>query len=239
MSTIIIKNNLISKKIRIIVDNELYYVKCGDIVKHKASKNNVDLKISIDKKDKISFKWFNVLFTEAIASDAKSILFFDYTCNVIIGENDLNIVVLENNYRKNDSLMLSSVSITSSEKCVNNEQYSFSNEKVSPKMKHAILQLLFLSGLPLIIAGLIYLIFNFEIGVFIACIILFLIATIPSIKAIRTFNNTFDNGADLLSSEIENRCDYDKIEYVANEIISENEKGPLNLMAKIIKQLLK
>lgn len=240
MSAIIIKNNLMSKRIKISIDNKLYYAKYGDVIKHNTSKNNVELKISIDKKDRISFKWFNVLFTEAIASDAKSVLFFDYACSIKLSDDDLNIAVLENNYRQNDSLMLSSASIVSSKNCIDNERFSFSEEKPSPKIRHALLQILFLSGLPLITAGLIYSIFDFSLKVIIACTILFFLATVPSIKAIRAFNNTFANGNELLSSELENRSDYDKVEYVANEIIADDEvKGPLNLMAKIIKHMLK
>lgn len=239
MAKIIIKNNLIKKRILISIDNNLYHVKCGEIVIHETSKDSIDLKISVDKKDKISFKWFNVLFTEAISSDAKSILFFDCTGNVILGENDLNIMITENNYRQNDSLMLSSVFLIPSDDCIKNVRYSFSKDKNSPKFKHTILQLLFLSGLPWIIAGLIYIFFSLEIKILIACIILFMVATIPSVKAIRNFNKTFDNGADLLSSEIKNRSDNDKIEHVANEIIADKEvKGPAKIVAKIIKNLL-
>lgn len=238
MAKIKLTNNVISNNIIVEFNDKTLYIKKNE---HKiidvVPKSVIKIKVSLDRKNKISLKWFNVLLTEPIDTDARSVICYDYICKINV-QNDMELIFSDNIYRTDDTLKLISVCAVSSRESILEEKYTLPNNK-KPKTKHAILQLVLLSGLPIIIAGIIYSFFKFQIGVVIAVIILFILATIPSIKSIKKFNNNLEKGNSLLTSSVHERCDYDRIEKVANDIIKdEKTNGIAKVAAKILKHFI-
>lgn len=238
MAEIKLTNKVISNNIIVKFNDKTLYIKKN---KHKIidvdPKDVIKIKVSLDRKNKISLKWFNVLLTEAIDSDARSVICYDYICKINV-QNDTELIFSDNIYRADDTLKLISVCAVSSRESILEENYILPNNK-TPKIKHAILQLVLLSGLPIIIAGIIYSFFKFQIGVVIAVIILFILAAIPSIKSIKRFNNNLEKGSSLLTSSVNERCDYDIIENVANDIIKdEKTNSVVKAVAKILKRFI-
>lgn len=239
MSKLKLVNNTISDNLTVAINDNLIHIKKGDFEIVDAFQEELSIKVSVDKKNKVSVKWLNVILTEAINTDARSIVYFDYICNIRMQDEECELVFSENNYRADESIKLSSVcSITSREE-IYKESYIVSANGTNPITKHTFLQLIFLSGLPLIMLGCIYSIFDFQISLIIAIVVLFFIGTIPSIKSIKKFNHTLNNASNLLSSSIKERCDYDQIENIADNIIKDNNtKGLAKIISKIIKNLI-
>lgn len=239
MSKLKIVNNTISDNLIIVINENVIYIKKGDSAVIEVFQSELSIKASIDKKNKVSIKWFNVILTEAINTDARSIIYFDYICNIKIQNDECKLVFSENNYRADESIKLSSVCLITSREDICKESYFVSKNGKDPKVRHTLLQLAFLSGLPWIILGCIYSIFDFQISVIIAIVILFFIGTVPSIKSIKKFNFVLNNGGNLLNSSVKERCDYDQIENLANNIIKDdNAKGFAKLISKILKHFI-
>ena len=239
MSKLKIVNNTISDNLIIVINEKVIYIKKGDFAVIDVFQSELSIKASIDKKNKVSVKWLNVILTEAINTDARSIIYFDYICNMKIQNEGCKLVFSENNYRADESIKVSSVCLLTSREDIYKECYVVSKNGKDPKAKHALLQLVFLSGLPLIILGCIYSIFDFQIGVAIAIMVLFFIGTVPSIKSIKKFNRILNDGGNLLNSSVKERCDYDKIENIANNIIKDdNTKGLAKVISKILKHFI-
>lgn len=239
MSKLKLVNNTISDNLMIFINEKVIYIKKGDFAVVDVFQSELSIKVSLDKKNKVSVKWLNIILTEATNTDARSVIYFDYIFDMKIQNDECELVFSENNYRADESIKLCSVcSVTSREK-IYKECYIVSDKGKNPIVKHRLLQLIFLSGLPLIVLGCIYSIFDFQIGVIIAVLILFFIGTIPSIKSIKKFNRIFNNASSLLKSVVEERCDYDKIENIANNIIKDdNTKGSAKLISKILKHFI-
>lgn len=238
MAKVKLKNNTVSHNLTVTTEGKTYYIKKKDCIVIDTLNDIIPIEISVDRRDKVSVKWLNVILTEAIDTDARSTVYFDYRCTVKADDN-CELIIVDNNYRENDSLKLSSVRIVSPSKNICEEEYSHSNDGKSCKRKHTLLQMIFLSGLPWVILGVIYSFFDLEIGLIIAIVILFFVATVPSIKSVKRFNKAINSASDLLSINIIDRCDYDKVEYVANEIIKDNEtKGVAKVIAKVLKHLV-
>lgn len=237
MAKLELKNNTISHNLVIVLDGNTYYVKKNDCITVEVPDGDIPMEISIDKPDKVSVKWLSVLLTDAMNTDARSTVYFDYRCVVKTSEN-CRLEIIDNNYRENDSLKLSSVRTTTPEK-VQQEEYKHSDNRKNCKREHTLLQMIFLSGLPLVIAGLIYSCFHFEPGLLIAVIALFFLGTVPSVKSVKNFNKAINNANELLNTNIDDRCDYDQVEHVANAILKDKDaKGSKRIIAKIFKHLL-
>lgn len=238
MTTIKFTNHTLNASIIIYVNKKSLYLDKGETKIIEVSENHAVIKASIDKQHKISIKWLNILLTEAINTDSRNIIYCDYNCTFSLQKEEYEFVFSENNYRVNDSVKLSSLCNEAPIEPEFVESYSVSGLKKC-KIKHAALQLTFLSGLPLVIAGVLYSFFDFHIEVLLAVVILFLIGTLPSLKCIKKFNASLKNANQLLLTSMQNRCDYDRIEAVANSIVKdENAKGTAKGIAKVIKYFI-
>lgn len=238
MARIKFTNNTLEAPIVIYINDKALYLKKGETGTIELSQNEVTIKVSIDKRNKISVNWLSVLLTEAINTDSRNIIYCDYICSLALQKEEYEFVFSENNYRVNTSVKLSSVCIESPNEAVLTQGYSIP-ELGKCKRKHAALQLTFLSGLPLVIIGALYSLFDFHFEVLLAVLFLFCIGTIPSLKSIKTFNNALKKANQFLLTSVQNRCDYDKIEAVANSIIKDDQtKGIAKGISKFIKHLI-
>lgn len=237
MSKLKLLNNTISDNLIISINGNSFYLKKGDTAFIDVSQGLNFVKISLDKKHKVSVKWLNIFLSIAESSDARNIIYYDYTFEMMIQGDNCELMLFENNYRLSDSTKLKSIYADSTNCDLSDRKYIISSNGKNPKTKHTLLQIFLLSGIPWIIAGTIYSFFDFEVGVAIAIIILFFVATIPSIKSIKSFNKSLINGDDLLKTNIKERGELDVLEDVANKIIKDNEtKGIVKILSRLFKK---
>lgn len=237
MSKLKLLNNTISDNLIISINGNNFYLKKGDATIIDVIQGVNSVKISLDRKHKVSVKWLNIFLSIADSSDARNIIYYDYTFNIMIQDDNCELMLNENNYRLSDSTKLKSIYADSTNCDVRDGKYIIAGNGTNPKTKHTLLQIFLLSGIPWIIAGTIYSFFDFEVGVVIAIIILFFVATIPSLKSIKSFNKSLMHGDDLLKTNIKERGELDILEDVANKIIKDKEtKGIAKILSRLFKK---
>lgn len=234
VAKIFLKNNFLDKSIFVKIDGDTIYLKPGEKKEYFTDKYSLKLYAQPDIKSKVSLDWLTVLLTEAINTDSRSRIVCGVCCEIPVADKE-KIAFSENKYRVNSSITLISAFVDSdlcAEQAVN---YITLDLKKAIK-KHTLQQMIFLSGLPLIIAGAVYLLFNFDVKLLLAVIILFFIAFIPSAKSVKKFNSICRNSDKYLKSKIDERSSLDILENVAEKVATDSESSK---KAKVAAKLFK
>lgn len=223
VAKIFLKNSFLDKSIFVKIDGNTIYLKPGEKKEYYTEKYSIKLYAQPDIKSKVSLDWLTVLLTEAINTDSRSRIVCEVCCEIPVADNE-KITFSENKYRVNSSITLISAFVDSdlcAEQAVN---YITLDLKTAIK-KHTLQQMIFLSGLPLIIAGAVYQLFNFDVKVLVAVIILFFVAFIPSAKSVKKFNSICRNSDTYLKSAIDGRSSLDILENVAEKVATDSESS--------------
>ncbi len=239
MAKICIKNNSVDKNLIVYISGKTIFLKPDEAESFETDNTNLHIFAEYDIKTKIKVNFLSVWLSTALNTDAKCkincVCEFDYLCTE--GENRLDFCDKERRIN-NSNICLCFAETDASRNDIKNINYNYKKAD-KPILKHSLTQLVFLSALPFIIAGIIYEILDFKIGMLLAILILVFVGFIPSLKSIKAFNKICKDCDSNIKSYAQNENDTEELEDILTDIANDKEtSGTTKFFAKLIKKII-
>lgn len=222
------------------VDGNQYSVKKNSTLDVSISTKNMTLEFIPCKKNRIRFSLLNAWLGTLLADELKNQVICKCFAHIDGGQYN-KIILFPNKARHNSTAF---ISVMPENPYIDSVVYEIIDRK-KVRRKHFLIQFLFISALPLLIAAAIYCIIdltNLDLELLMAMGIIFAIGTVPAVKAIIRFNkdckDAFANS--LLSSDMNSRSDLDQAEYELEGLLQDKEvKGYGRFLLKVLRHFIK